>query len=474
MLVGRKEETKLLEEAYLSEESKFIAVYGRRRVGKTYLIREFFNNQFFFSHAGLAKGSMKKQIQSFCLSLKEKGAYINEEVSDWLTAFSYLKRLIMTSDEKKKVIFLDELSWIAGTRSSEFLNALESFWNGWASGRKDILLIVSSSATSWLMDHVIHDKGGFYHRLNYTIHLLPFSLKECMEYSALNQFCYQPSQILELYMVFGGIPYYWSLLRRNLSVAQNIDFLCFSKTGELHDEFSYLYASMFHKPGDYISVITAIAKKKKGLTRNEIIKFGKIKDNGALSRKLAELEECGFIRRYLPYEKKKKEAIFQLVDNFTWFYFTWMNPMKNDEHFYQNNLQSGMYNSFVGLSFELVCLEHIRQIKYALGISGVVSQECSWVCAADKEKGISGHQIDLLIDRKDGIINMCEMKYSLVPYSLTAKEAEDYRQRISDFNEATKNTKPVLFTLISPYGVKHNNNDGIVAKLITLDDLFAI
>lgn len=474
MLIGRKEEKELLEEAYSSEESKFIAVYGRRRVGKTYLIRETFNNQFFFSYAGLAKGSAKKQIKNFCLSLVEQGASINEDVSDWLTAFSYLKRMVMASDKKKKVIFLDELSWMAGKRSADFLTALESFWNGWASGRKDILLIVSSSATSWLINHVIHNKGGLYHRLNHSIHLLPFSLKECREYSIVNELNYSLPQILELYMVFGGVPYYWSLLRRNLSVPQNVDSLCFARKGELHDEFSYLYASMFNNPDDYIKIITSISKKKKGLTRSEIITLSKIKDNGALSKKLHELEECGFIRQYMPYGKKKKESVFQLIDNFTIFYFSLMNLGNGDEHFYQNNMQSGLYNSFVGLSFELICLEHTDQIKFALGIPGVVSKECSWICYPNDEEGIAGHQIDLLIDRNDGIINMCEMKYSLSPYSVTHSEEKDYRQRISDFNKVTKNTKPIIFTMITPFGVNRNANAGIIAKTITLEDLMAI
>lgn len=267
MLIGRKEEKELLQEAYFSDESKFVAVYGRRRVGKTYLIRSVFENKFFFSHAGLAKGSQKKQIMDFCLSLKEQGFTVGDNVSSWLVAFSYLKRAIMASSKKKKVIFLDELSWMAGKRSSDFLTALESFWNGWASGRKDVLLFVSSSATSWLIDHIIHNKGGLYHRLSHSIHLSPFSLKECKEYSLVNELGYSPIQILELYMVFGGVPYYWSLLRRGLSVAQNIDFLCFSRNGELHEEFNYLYASMFSKPDEYIQIITCIAKKKKGLTR---------------------------------------------------------------------------------------------------------------------------------------------------------------------------------------------------------------
>lgn len=275
-------------------------------------------------------------------------------------------------------------------------------------------------------------------------------------------------------MVFGGVPYYWSLLKKGFSVSQNIDVLCFYKNGELRDEFKYLYSSMFTKSEEYVRIITSIAKKKKGLTRTELIEASKLKDSGSLSKKLAELKECGFIRRYLPYAKKKKESVFQLIDNFTIFSLNMMNPKKEDKHFYQNNLQSGSYNAFMGLSFELVCLEHIKQIKYALGISGVVSRECSWVCSRDLENGVDGHQIDLLIDRNDGVINMCEMKYSLTPYSITSKEEENYRKRVSDFIKVTNNKKPIIYTMITPFGIMKNLHSGMVVRTITLEDLMSI
>lgn len=474
MFVGRKTEVAILKDAYQADGSQFIAVYGRRRIGKTYMIRETFDYHFFFTHTGLAGGSAKRQIEAFCLSLKEQGYPIQEKVTDWMNAFSCLKTKIMASDEKKKVIFLDELSWMAGKRSTDFLSALESFWNGWASGRKDILLIVSSSATSWLLDHVIHNKGGLYHRLNHSIHLSGFSLKECKEYSDRLDFGFTKQQILELYMAFGGIPYYWSLLRRGDSVSQNIDRLCFARNGELHQEFQYLYASMFNRPEEYVSIITSLAQKRKGLTRKEIITYSKIKDTGSLSKKLEELEECGFIREYLPFGKKKKESIFQLIDNFTLFHFQMMLPKKDDEHFYQNNLQSGNCNAYLGLSFEMVCLEHIRQIKQALGISGVLSKEYSWFCLPDKDKGIQGHQIDLLIDRADGVINMCEMKYTLTEYAITLNEEENYRKRIADFISVTKERRPIIYTMITPYGILKNSHSGIVSKSLTLDDLMSV
>lgn len=473
MIVGRKEELALLKEAYEKDESQFIAVYGRRRIGKTYLVREAFNGDFFFSHSGVANSSKKEEIKAFCQSLRLQGTEINESISDWMSAFFYLQKKIETSTLSKKVIFFDELSWMASKKSDEFLKALEFFWNSWASNRKDILLIVSSSATSWLLNHVIHSKGGFYHRLNHSIKLLPFSLNECKEYVSKNSYFMSDDQILETYMVFGGVPYYWSLLRNGESVSQNVDRLCFSENGELQLEFECLYSSMFNQPNEYIKIVTALSKKRKGLTRKEIVETADIIDTGNLSKKLEELSVCGFIKEYLPFGKKKANSIFQLIDNFTIFYFHFMKTMPSDTHFYQSNVQSSKFNAWRGFSFELVCLQHIKQIKQALGISGVASEECSWINKSDEDLGVSGHQIDLLISRKDGIINMCEMKYSLKPYSLSKDEVNDYQTRISDFLKVTKTKSSIIFTLISPYGLIKNINSGIVAKVITLEDLIA-
>lgn len=474
MIVARKEELLILKEAYEKNESQFIAVYGRRRIGKTFLVREAFNYSFFFSHAGIANGTKKEEIKSFIQSLKDQGVNVDKYPEDWLSVFSFLKKKIESSEEKKKVIFLDELSWMAGKKSDEFTKALELFWNGFASNRKDVLLIVSSSATSWLLNHIIHSKGGFYHRLNHAIRLLSFSLKDCKEYADKSGYYMTDNQILETYMVFGGVPYYWSLLRKGESISQNVDRLCFSELGELREEFQYLYASLFNHPEEYLKIVTALGTKRKGLTRKEIVEATKIKDTGNLSKKLEELTLCGFVREYYPFGKKKVGSVFMLIDNFTIFYFHFMKPMPTDTHYYQNNIQSGKFNAWRGLSFELVCLQHITQIKYALGISGVSTQECSWICKGNEEEGISGHQIDLLIDRKDGIINLCEMKYSSTQYSITKKEDEDYRIRLADFLKVTNTKSAIVLTMISPYGIQKNAYANLIGKTIELADLIKV
>lgn len=280
------------------------------------MVREAFDYKFFFSHSGVANGSKKDELKAFESSLKGQGAIIDKEIKNWIDAFFYLQKKIESSSKRKKVIFLDELSWIATPRGKEFLSALEFFWNSYASARKDIVLIVSSSATSsWLTNNIIHSKGGFYHRLIHKIRILPFSLKDCEEYSLRQNLGLTKKEIVDLYMAFGGVPYYWSLLRSGDSVANSIDNLCFSPNGELKDEFNYLYASIFASPKDYVDIITTIAKKKKGLTRKEIVEEGKLVENGSLSKKLEELIECGFLREYTPFGKKKDGSLYQLIDN---------------------------------------------------------------------------------------------------------------------------------------------------------------
>ena len=239
MLIGREKEQGVLAEAFQADESRFVAVYGRRRVGKTYLIRESMGSRFTFQHTGYYGGKLMDELFEFCASLREYGLKDFAKPRNWLEAFELLKELIRRSTEKRKVIFLDELSWM-DTRGSDFIMALEGFWNGWASARKDILLIVCGSVTSWMLNKIIHNKGGLYNRLSCRIHLQPFSLKECERYIQARNIVMNRHQILECYMIMGGIPFYWSFLEKGFSLPQNIDRIFFAKDAPLEHEFDYL------------------------------------------------------------------------------------------------------------------------------------------------------------------------------------------------------------------------------------------
>ena len=470
MIIGRKEEQQILHSAVQSENSEFVAVYGRRRVGKTYLIRETFGYKFTFQHTGLAKGNTKEQLFSFAISLRDAGYDDCPIPKSWLEAFSLLSAYLKNSTDEKKIVFLDELPWMDTPRSN-FISAFEHFWNGWASARKDIVLIICGSATSWIINKVINDHGGLHNRVTKQIALQPFTLKECEMFAKSKGLEMSRYQLAECYMVLGGIPYYWSLLEKGLSLAQNIDKIIFAKNGKLSNEFNQLYASLFKSPEQYIDIVTALGKKKAGMTREEIIAATDKYSNGALSKVLDELEYCGFIRKYNGFDKKSKQAIYQLIDNYTLFYFKFIQQNENnDEHFWSASIDSAMHRAWSGLAFERLCMAHTQQIKVALGISGVLSNVYSWRKEADETS--DGAQIDLLIDRNDQVINLCEMKYSLSEYAIDAEYEQKLRNKKSAFIDATNTRKAVHLTMVTTFGIKANAHSGIVQNEVKLDDLF--
>ena len=448
-----------------------MTIYGRRRVGKTFLIREAFDYRFAFQHAGLSEGGMKGQIFAFVSSLKDAGYEVKKQPKNWLEAFEYLKDLIRKSSEKKKIIFIDELSWM-DTPKCDLMVALENFWNGFASARKDIVLIVCASATSWMLSKVVHNKGGLYNRLTEQIHLRTFCLGECEEYVKNSGLAFNRNQILQYYMIFGGVPYYWGFLKKGLSLSQNIDRILFEKDAPLRDEFKYLYASVFKKPENYVKIIEALGTKKVGMTREEIINAAKISNSGDLTTKLEELESCGFIRKYYAFGMKKKNAIYQLMDCFTLFYFKFLKSQPTDEHFWTNQINTPLVNTWMGLAFERVCMEHIEQIKVKLGISGVLTEVNSWYCKADLDNGVFGSQIDMLIVRKDQVINLCEMKYSQSEYTITEKVDRNIRNKISDLITISGTKYAIYPTIITTYGLVENSYSQEVQSVVTMDDLF--
>ncbi|MBQ2631363.1 MAG: AAA family ATPase [Kiritimatiellae bacterium] len=469
-MIGRAAEKARLAKYAESEESEFVAVYGRRRVGKTYLIRQTFQGRFTFQHTGVARGSTKEQLRAFGDSLREWGAKLEGSPKDWFEAFNLLKPVIAKSILRRKVVFLDELSYL-DTKGSRFIPALEHFWNGWASARDDVLLIVCGSATSWIINKVIKDKGGLHNRVTGRISLQPFTLKECEEYVASRGIVMTRYQIAETYMVLGGIPFYWKHLEPDLSAGQNIDDLFFARSNKLEGEFDELYASLFRKPEPYLKIVMALGRRKAGLTRDELMSRTGMSSCGNLTRYLRELEECGFLRKSIAFGKKTKGALYQLIDNFTLFHFAFAGENKTgDRCFWSGSSDAQFRRVWEGLAFERLCLQHVREIKIALGISGVVSNDCSWQVARTAEH--DGAQVDLLIDRKDGVINLCEMKFSSTEYEIKDSEDRRARERKELFRETTGTKKAVHLTYVTTYGLKRNKHSGIVQSEVTLDDLF--
>jgi AAA+ ATPase superfamily predicted ATPase len=468
-MIGRNKEQEDLQRSVESKQSEFVAVFGRRRVGKTFLVREYFDKRFTFYHTGMANTEMQLQLSSFNSSLHKYGKMPYPEASTWFKSFEQLIHLLENVKQKgKKVVFIDEMPWMDTPRSG-FIQALEFFWNSWASAQKDVLLIVCGSATSWMTNKLLRNRGGLHNRVTNQIHLEPFTLAECEEYFRTSNIELSRHQTVENYMIFGGVPYYLSLMQKQLSMAQNIDNLCFAKKGKLANEFGNLYASLFKNHERHVRIVEALSKKAKGLTREEIIKSAKLPDGGGLTQTLKELELCGFIRRYMAFGKKERHSLFQLSDFFTLFYFNFMkNSSLNDEHYWTNFIENARHRAWSGYAFEQVCLAHLPQIKRKLGISGILAGTASW---HGRESG-KGAQIDLLIDRNDKVINLCEMKFAGEPFAIDKKYDENLRNKRAVFRQETKTNKALHLTLITTYGVFHNEYWGDIQSEVTMDDLF--
>lgn len=473
MLIGRKEEIRKLKDAYASKTSEFIAVYGRRRVGKTFLVREVFDYNFTFQHAGISKKPLKIQLNRFHASLIKQGLTDCPKFADWYEAFDALEVLINQSDSKKKIIFLDEIAWME-TPKSNFVSALESFWNSVASNRKDVLLIICASATSWIVKNVLKDRGGLHNRVTKKLPLSPFTLKECEDYAAKQGLKLRRHQILNLYMVMGGVAHYWSLLDKSLSVAQNIDALFFGKNPELKGEFNELYDALFKKPEPYKKIIITLSKKMEGMTMTELRKAGKIPDGGVLTGRLRELEECGFIVSSRSFHKAKKDTIYKLIDNYTIFYFKYVRENEKTENFWTKPIDPNSIRSWSGLAFERVCMQHISQLKQAMGMSAVATTEYAWRSDPKKKRtdDEDGAQIDLLIERGDGVINICEMKWSTNEYTLTKQDEKNLSNKVEVFEYQTGTKCSILVTMVTTFGVKHNMYYDSIQSEVTIDQLF--
>lgn len=469
-LIGRENEIAQLKGYVNSSRSEFIVVFGRRRIGKTFLIRKFFKDNYHFSYVGQRDVPDTVQLQRFAIALQNYAKF--EKVpnfQNWFEAFDALKKYLATLPAKtRKIVFIDEMPWI-DRKQCDFVKALEDFWNGWANLRDDIVFIACGSATSWMVNNLMENKGGLHNRITGQIYLHPFTLSETEKYLESIGCHWDRYQVVECYMVFGGVPFYLSLLSSGESIAQNIDRLFFKKNALLSQEFSELYSALFNNANKYIAVVTALSKKKAGLNRTEIAEATGI-SGGALSTIITNLERCDFITGYAQFNTKKNGTIYRLCDFFSLFYFNFIeNNTSKDEDFWTHRLQSAKIRTWQGLTFEIVCLQHLNQIKSALGIAGIASEASIWR-SDDAEMGKA--QIDLLIKRADRIIDLCEIKFSTEKFAIDKDYAERIRDRTALFRSKSKTRYGLANVFITTFGVVRGKNSGVVDKEITVDQLF--
>lgn len=475
-IIGRQKEISELEQIYNSGNAEFIAVYGRRRIGKTFLVRELFKERMTFWHTGLSpydrdkKYLLRDQLQAFYYSLQDYGLHNEQCPKTWLEAFRLLEKLLSQKDNgSRQVVFIDELPWL-DTARSRFIPAFEHFWNGWAAKHSNVMLIVCGSATTWMEHNLINNKGGLYNRLTNEMKLYPFSLAECEEYFRSREIMMSRYDVAQAYMVFGGIPHYLSLFEKGLSVAQNIDRLLFEKDAKLKTEFARLFGSLFKQPDEHIKVVRTLAGRRGGYTRKEILKKTGMSDGGGITEIFKGLEASDFISTYIPYGQGKTEY-YRLSDFFCRFYLNFIDGKnKLDPQYWQKNNTSPRINTWRGYAFEDICFAHIPQIKQALGIGGVSSSQSSLLIESADTKKLT--QIDLLLDRTDNVVNLCEIKFYAKPFVIDQQYETQLRERMQTLIEQLPRRKTLHLTFIATYGLKKNEHSGLVQNEVTLDDLF--
>jgi len=483
ILIGREDELKQLDSLYSSDKAEFLAIYGRRRVGKSFLIQQFYakKNSVNFHVTGLKDGTLAEQIELFTRVIG-KTFYEGVELktkSNWLEVFEQLTDAInKTAKNKKIILFFDELPWMA-TKKSKLIQALDHYWNRYWSLDSRVKLIVCGSAASWILDNLIHNKGGLYNRITRQIELLPLTLHETKKFLIKKGVKLNNAQITKLYMAMGGIPHYLDAIQTDLSVDQNIDLLCFTKRGLLFNEFNKLFASLFEEQDIHEELIRLIAENRYGIAQSELMRKSSKNAGGRLKKRLKELEDAGFIESFIPYQHKEKGIYYRILDEYTLFYLKWIDPVWNaikkrdkEKGYWLSKQQSAGWHSWAGYTFEAICYKHIGLIRRKLEITPG-SEMGTWRYFPGKGSVEDGAQIDLLFDRDDDAMTLCEIKYTSQPFVLDKEYAKKLQRKIDVFTMRTKTEKQLFIAFIASAGLKPTMySEELVNHVVTLDDLF--
>lgn len=473
VVIGRLEEQQKLREIYLSGDPELVAVYGRRRIGKTFLIRNFFEKELCFEFSGLHNAPLPQQLEAFALALTNaaKGLPVATP-SSWLQAFEILKNYLSPLIKKqRRVIFFDEFPWLASPKSG-FMQAFQNFWNTWAEKQANLIVIICGSAASWMIQKVLKDRGGLHNRVTQRIRLLPFTLHETETFFQSRKIVLDRYQITQLYMCMGGVPHYLKEVKPGESASQAIDRTCFSKDGLLKNEFENLYRSLFNNSEQHYSIVKVLANNGQGVTRGDLLNAVGIESGGGATQTLEELLESGFIAKTVPYNKKSKDVVYRLSDEFTGFYLKFIDGNKaTGKGTWQKISLERSWQSWAGFAFERVCFKHMPQIKKALGIGGINTTQSSWLYKGSKNE--KGCQVDLLIDRADRCINIIEIKFSSDLFEISKSYKEELDLKVKIFRKKMKTKKTLFLTMLTTYGLKNAEKyPGFIQSSITMENLF--
>jgi len=485
-IIGREEEVRVLDDLLNSEDAEFLAVYGRRRVGKTHLIREYFQDVpcVFFEVTGLKDGSLKDQLALFMKAFVNTfiPGYRIQTPKNWMDAFEQISVAIENTPVNKRIVlFFDELPWLA-TKRSKLIQALDHYWNTRWSKRKKCLFIGCGSAAYWMIDNLINAKGGLHNRVTCELNVAPFTLAQTRDFLLSRDIKLPHQQILQIVMAVGGIPHYLKRIRRGWSFARNVNELCFKQGGFLADEFDKLFVSLFGSLSIYTDLIRLIAKYPYGLSREELLQeFKNSTSGGRLSKRLAELEKAGFITSFVPFGYAKKGLFYKVIDEYVLFYLTWIEPFKakfkimpTQTKYWEIQSNTQQYKIWCGYAFESICLKHINQILKKLDIEHLTLGLGPWRFVPNKQSGIDGAQVDLMVERSDGCINLCDMKHCAKPFVIDKRYANILKRKIDVFKKSTQTKSTILCTFITVNGIKDNQYAReLVDAEIIVDDLFA-
>jgi uncharacterized protein len=476
ILVGRTRERAIFAQVMASPEAELVVVYGRRRVGKTFLIRELLGPRVCFELVGVHGAPVREQLANAARALRAARAPGGDTVpADWREAFERIAAAVGRRGRAggKRVVFFDELPWLASPRSG-FLRAFEHFWNAWAVKQRDLVVVVCGSAAAWMVDQLLDARGGLHNRVTRRIRLEPFSLAEAEAYFAARRVALSRYQILELYAALGGVPYYLKQVERGDSASVAIDRICFAHDGPLRDEFAKLYASLFEHAERHARLVRALGARPHGLTRNELAAAAGLRSGGTMTRALDELAESGFILRSPQLGQLTKDAVCRLIDEYSLFYLKWIERYRGlGRGVWTAKRGTPGWLAWSGYAFEGICLKHVALIKRALGIAAVETTQAAWYHRA-RTRGERGAQIDLVIDRRDATINLCEIKFSDGAFAVTRRYADELRHKREVFRRITGTRKAVLLTLVTTHGVVDNAHAReLIDTTVTMDDLFA-
>lgn len=481
-LIGRESEVKVLDQVWSSAQAELLVLYGRRRVGKTHLVRSYFGDKgTYLEFTGIRKGTLRRQLQAFSEKLSAAlflGIPIKKP-ANWQEAFELLSTGIeKLKPSQKIVLFFDELPWMV-TKKSKLLQEFDHYWNTKWSLKNNIKIILCGSAASWMIDNVVNSTGGLHNRLTRKMLLKPFDLSTTQKFLDSKGYKYNLQQITELYMVMGGIPYYLNNLVKNKSLNQNIESICFNKSGALYDEFTRVFESLFEHAEINLKLIRAIAKRRHGLSREDLIKDVKMTSGGSLNKRLRELEAAGFIQNFIPYGRESRNTYYRVIDEYCLFYLHWIEPESVYGHdiakgYWQSKHHSPQWYEWAGYSFENICMKHAEKIRQALDIQYVACSIASWKFLSKPGVNSDGAQIDLLFDRDDGVITIFEIKFADKMYTIDKEYAKNLAKKIDVFQTNTATKKQIMLVMIAANGLKQNLwSEDLIGGVVTLEDLFS-